>query len=267
MKSSKTPIILLLAIGLFISIGLQVGTFVAQWLDVGEEDATAAKTPISQRRSPTGGFDNIERIHSKTRIIEERLRQRVPRPIATPMPVAPHNLSTGPFDARVTLTIFNDPACPRCLAQAEDVLATIDTRKVRVVHKFFPADAQDFRGGNQHGGIFQQLALKYNVWPQLAQELQTRQNAPDLEEWVEMFGQLGVPLRQVRQDLRTDSPVIMRNLERDRELAQTALVDSIPTFYINDFLIDGKLLDLGMLQRSIARLEAGTPVLIADDLR
>ena len=267
MKGGNTPILLLLAIGLFISVGIQVGNFISQRLETPVADDSDASTPLTQRREPTGGFNNIARVHSKSRIIEERLRQRVPKPISTPVPTAPHNLTTGPFDAPVTLTIFNDPACPSCLAQVEDVLATLDAQNVRVVHKFFPADAQDFHGGNQHGGIFQQLALKYGVWPALNRELQTRQTTPDLEEWVALFGQLGVPLRQVRADLRTDSPVIMRNLERDRALAQTALVDSIPTFYVNDFLIDGKLLSLGTLQRSIARLAAGTPVLIADDLR
>lgn len=266
MRKGNTPVVLLLAIGIFILLGLQIGEFITDHLSqkaaIAEQNGEKPKRAAKKDR---GGFENVARIHSKTKLIEERLRQSAPVPLTVSMPTAPHNLTEGPLDAKVTLTIFNDPACLSCNKQVADVLRGVDTGSVRVVHKFFPSDAKNFHSGSQHAGVFQQLAIQYNVWPQINRALNTRRTAPILEDWADMFTAAGVDLTRVRHDLKNVSPIIMRNLERDRQLAEKALVESTPTFFINDFLIDGKLLALGDLQRSIARLNNNQPVLNAAD--
>ena len=145
------------------------------------------------------------------------------------------------------------------------MLAGVDTRQVRIVHKFFPADAVNFNGGNQNGGIFQQLARQYRIWPQVQRTLLARTTQPTLEDWVQMFQSAGVDLTRVRNDLKTKSPTLMGHLEQDRKLAEKALIEVVPAFYLNDYFVDGKLLTLGTLNRSIQRLQAGKPILVASD--
>ena len=240
-KNSAAPLILLAAIALFLLLGLQLGKmFIDGDLDV------------LLKKEENNVFRQIEVNHPK-RKIPKRI---VGRTYKTDMPVYQHNVVSGPTNAALTLTIFDDPSCYRCQQQVRQVLRTLP-KDIRVVRKFYPSLSQ-----YPYGGLFRQMGVRTQVWPQVEEGLITKTTfEPTIENWSDLFAEHGLSLRKQRHFLAKYSESIVVQLEKDNLLAQKGDVQTVPTYFINNYYVDGTVVSLGKINQYNNRAKAGKPIL------
>lgn len=153
------------------------------------------------------------------------------------VPVYNHNPAQGPAGAPLTLTIFNDIRCGSCRVLVNEVVASLNpySSKLRVVYKFFPAKSDN----DNDGGIFQQVAMRSNVFNAFNDLVMESEGELGTEDYVKILEQSGVSLSKQRVLMARDMNRILRNIQTDISQGHKLNLSISPTFFLNGYRIGG----------------------------
>lgn len=195
---------------------------------------------------------------AKPVVVGGRLReaQRVP------VTVLPQNIQFGDAMAKVTVTIFTDPACGACRARVHALTAGLPIQGVRQVYKFLPMNSE-----TSTGGMLLELARRQGVVMPFWRMLQGAGDA-DLDDaaLLTMLERAGVPLDIQRAAMRDDTTALMTPLEPDMKVAKDNNLGPTPVFMVDDFVLDGVVLKPEMLQAYVKKRLEGRQLFEKDDL-
>lgn len=262
-QNRSIPLILILAIALFILLGLQLARMfisgdLASLLNRLFQQEAAEQTTTSAPTERTGdGFRDIAAWHPKRNADKPVIPGR---PIQVTPQTYAHNIVAGSITTPLTLHIYVDWSCQPCRAQVNQVLAGMPRDDMQVVYKFMPATNNEI-----NGGIFTQLAHRHDLWPALRQQLNQSGQNLDAASWSALLEEIGVPLKQQRAWLAEETNTITRNLERDIQEATRFNLVRNPAFVLNNYLIDGTIMLIQHLPRYAVRLRDGKDLLNASD--
>ncbi len=150
--------------------------------------------------------------------------------------VAAEGPSKGPADAPVTIVEFSDYQCPYC-AKAEATLQQLLANypgKVRLVYRNFPLPSHPQSAKAAEAGVC--AAEQDKFWP-LHDAMFAHPEAlavPDLKKYARDAGLDGTMFDQC-----LDSGGGAKSVEKDRQAADKAGVESTPSFFINGRLLAG----------------------------
>ncbi len=254
-RSNKTngSLVLLLGIGIFLLLGLQIAQ-----IFLGDKDVSLKKVLVEKGKAAMGdnSFKKMQQSHPKRYLHLSKIQGRAFR---MAVPAYSHNIVEEKVSTNVTLTVFNDPSCGECRRSAQQVVQSLP-KDVRVVYKYFAPKKKDIMGG-----LFRQMAVRSGTWPKISNMLEIRKDDMAEREWSEMLEQTGLSLKKQRKMMEEYGEQMAADLQKDAELAWKADVQQVPTFFINDYLIDEDLVVISRLPQYINRLREGKPALRGSD--
>lgn len=195
-------------------------------------------------------FPNLAALHPAA--MEEGAAPRAP--VEVEAPVLPQNLQFGDPNARVVVTIFNDPSCGECRKQVKRRLAGVPVEGVKLVYKFWPVDATRLTPG-----MLVQLARREGVAGDFWQRLQARDGDFDDTTLLSLLDASGLPLAKQGDLLAKDSGALMDVLKGDIHTAEANHLPPPPVILVNGMLLDGAILDPAQLPVYVRRMLAGKP--------
>lgn len=202
-------------------------------------------------------FSNVAQLHPLGRQSEVETRE----PIHINTQVLPQNLQFGDAQARVVITIFNDPACGECRKQVKRWLTGVPVTGVKLVYKFWPRDPDRVTAG-----MLIQLANRNGVVGDFWQRLQTRDGDFDDVTLLSLLDASGLPLAKQRAYLAKDGALLTQGLEGDIATAKANHLPPPPVIVMDDLLMDGEILDPNQLATYVKRRLAGEAVTGTNDL-
>lgn len=257
-KTSAFPILPATAAA-FLLLGLAQLTF--WWWEARLPDSGLPGEPKAQRSNPFAVLSEpnptavraVETGHAG----EVREAQRL---VAAPLP---QNLQFGDALGGVTVTIFTDPACGPCRAKVQHWLAGLPIQGVRQVYKFWPQDPARLTPGML-------LELARRQGPALLPFWHSLQGAGDAdlddEKLLTMLDRAGLPLTEQRNALTDNGPQLLNVLEPDIMLAQDAHLPPPPVLVVDDYVLDGQVLNPNNLNAYVKKRMAGRQILENEDL-
>lgn len=156
-------------------------------------------------------------------------------------PVSAADWTKGGKNAAVTLVEYADFQCPACGTYYPIVQQVTEKygNRIQYVYREFPL-TQIHKNGSLAARTAEAAGLQGKFW-EMYDELFKNQNAwaeaTDAQQQMEAFAKaIGIDTTRWKNDI--DSAAVKEKIAADVAGANTALVDSTPTFFLNDKLLD-----------------------------
>jgi hypothetical protein len=242
-KASALPLLPMLAASLLLLVAVQL---VLWWWQARPEPGTAPVAGL------TGNpFTDLAKLHPLSR----DAAQPPPPPQRLNAPALPQNLQFGDPQARVVVTVFSDPSCGPCRSRTQAWLATLPPAGVRIVYKFWPQNPDRLTPG-----LLVLLAQKQGVTGAFWQRLEKAEGNLDDSALLNLLEASGVPLADQRGALVDGGAGLAGHLESDIGLARRASLPPPPVLLVDDYVIDGTVLQTERLAEYVAaRLRGKAP--------
>ncbi|MBI1308491.1 MAG: hypothetical protein GC129_01350 [Proteobacteria bacterium] len=243
-QASAFPLLPLLAAVLLTLAAVRLGSWSWHWLNMPH-----ASNPVDEVLSGNP-FKDMALVHPKAALPPEAGRQ----PWRVVLPAQPSNLQFGNPSAAVVATVLTDPACGACRAQVDEWLKKLP-RGVRVVYKFWPAQAQRLTPG-----MLLELARRKGVTADYLQRLDRADGDLSDTEMLAMLEQAGVPLDAQRAALSDANNGLGKVLDADLALATSLKMPPPPVLTLNGYVIDGQVLSEDKIATYAERLANHQPL-------
>lgn len=254
--TSSVPLLPVTAAAFILLGGAQLAFW---WWEAQLPDVTGSGTPagnpfIAMARHDAAKADAVEPNTDTASKVKEAQRLTAP--------VLAQNLQFGDALARVTVTIFTDPACGPCREQVLRWTSQLPVEGVRQVYKFWPQDPSRLTPG-----LLVELARREGKTADFWRAIQGAGSTTlDDATLLTMLDHAGVPLADQRKALTDNSNELMAALEPDITTAKQANLPRPPVIMVDDYVLDGDVLSPGGLNGYVKKRLEGRELLDRNDL-
>lgn len=185
-------------------------------------------------------------------------------PLVVQAPPLPQNVQFGDPAAAVIVTVFSDPSCGTCREQVRAWLGPLPTTGVRIVHKFWPRTPDRVTPG-----LLVELARRQGVVGDFWKKLNGASGDLPDAKLLALLEEAGIPLAQQRSAMvaegRNGGGSLANALDTDMATARQANLPPPPVLLVDDLLVDGRVLQPGLLATYVQRRMDGQPVVAGDE--